>query len=96
MIYVYIIGNGYIEYDEYEDMMRHYFLTLEYQDEQLRDAFKKFDKDGNGSLDVEELKHILCSMGEEFTQAEAEEMFDLVDTDHNGKVSLEGMNYSVI
>ncbi|OWF54269.1 calmodulin-like [Mizuhopecten yessoensis] len=82
-------GSGSVEYEEFENIMKIHILALEYQNDILRDAFKRFDKDGNGSLDHEELRRVLCSIGESFTDEEADEMFTLVDADKNGRVDLD-------
>eukprot|EP00730_Choanoeca_flexa_P019854 TRINITY_DN9709_c0_g1_i3.p1 TRINITY_DN9709_c0_g1~~TRINITY_DN9709_c0_g1_i3.p1 ORF type:complete len:141 (+),score=50.36 TRINITY_DN9709_c0_g1_i3:145-567(+) len=42
--------------------------------QQIKDAFKVFDKDGKGSLAASELTHIMCNLGEKMTQQEVEEM----------------------
>ncbi|XP_069106447.1 calmodulin-like [Argopecten irradians] len=82
-------GSGSVEYQEFENIMKIHILALEYQNDILRDAFKRFDKNGDGSLDCEELRKVLCSIGESLTDEEAEEMFKMVDVDNNGKVDLD-------
>ncbi|XP_033727262.1 neo-calmodulin-like [Pecten maximus] len=82
-------GSGSVEYQEFENIMKIHILALEYQNDILRDAFRRFDKNGDGSLDREELRKVLCSIGESLTDEEAEEMFALVDADNNGKVDLD-------
>ncbi|XP_060066135.1 neo-calmodulin-like [Ylistrum balloti] len=82
-------GSGSVEYQEFENIMKIHILALEYQNDILKDAFKRFDKNGDGSLDLEELRKVLCSIGESLTDEEAEEMFAMVDADKNGKVDLE-------
>ena len=57
---------------------------------ELREAFSKFDKDKNGYLDINEFKIAMQSFGEVLTNDELKEMMDLVDTNHDGKVSYEG------
>eukprot|EP00696_Hemimastix_kukwesjijk_P009104 gnl/Hemi2/21537_TR7173_c0_g1_i1.p1 gnl/Hemi2/21537_TR7173_c0_g1~~gnl/Hemi2/21537_TR7173_c0_g1_i1.p1 ORF type:complete len:155 (-),score=60.35 gnl/Hemi2/21537_TR7173_c0_g1_i1:91-555(-) len=54
--------------------------------DQLKRAFKIFDKDGNGFLTVDELKEALTSFGECLTPKEVEDLMEMVDTDHTGKV----------
>lgn len=41
-------------------------------DEQIREAFKVFDKNGTGSIDVAELKHVLINLGEKLLPQEVE------------------------
>lgn len=56
-------------------------LFLEY-----RDAFKFFDKDGNGYITTRELGAIMRSLGQNPTETELQDMVNEVDYD--GKVKL--------
>ena len=60
--------------------------------DQLKVAFAKFDTDGSGSLDVEELAQVLC-MGGKLTKAEALEKATSIigkyDFDGNGSLDIE-------
>ena len=58
-------------------------------EEHLRNAFKVFDKNGDGVIDMKELKIALTTMGEKLTDEEVEELFQNVDTDHDGTISYE-------
>ncbi len=50
--------------------------------------FKKvFDKDGNGYITKNELRHLMNNIGENFTEKEIEEMIREADTDGDGKVN---------
>jgi Ca2+-binding EF-hand superfamily protein len=56
---------------------------------QLLQAFKIFDKDGNGLVDQEELKTILENFGEYLDDKEIERMIKEIDNDGDGFISLE-------
>merc|ERR1712244_175815 len=72
-------------FNEFVQMMENrMFLpsnTLEYQD-----AFKFFDKNGDGYIDFNELKDVLLSLGEEFTDQDIHDMIDEADMSGSGKV----------
>lgn len=57
--------------------------------EDLREAFKEFDKDHNGFLDRNELKTIMTTFGEKMTDHEAEEMMKEADVNGDGKINYE-------
>eukprot|EP00483_Globobulimina_turgida_P005108 UN05118 len=80
--------DGKIDFDEFITMMENrMFLpsnTFEYQD-----AFKFFDKNGDGFIDFNELKDVLLSLGEEFTNQDIQDMIDEADTTGNGKVEFD-------
>lgn len=53
-------------------------------------CFRIFDKDKNGTLDKDELKTCLQSLGEQLTDDEVDELFNALDTDRNGRLSVMG------
>ena len=62
-------------------------------EEDLREAFKVFDKNGDGTIDGKELRHTLTNIGEKLTDEEVDEMIKKVDEDGDGKVNYEGMYF---
>lgn len=62
------------------------------KDKELRDAFKEFDKDGNGFITPDELRSVMKSMGEKLSDTELAEMIKKADKSGDGKVDYEGRN----
>lgn len=58
----------------------------------LREAFKMFDRDGNGYIDADELRLCMMNLGEKLTLEEVEEMIREVDVDFDGRMNYEGKN----
>lgn len=52
----------------------------------LKGAFKEFDVDGNGSVDVDELSKVLTSIGEVSTTVRVKSIIAEVDLNHNGTI----------
>merc|ERR1719433_2677294 len=50
-------------------------------------AFRYIDKDGDGNLDVEEIRKVLKKYGEQ--EASADEIFDAIDRDASGTLNLQ-------
>lgn len=50
-------------------------------------AFRQFDKDGSGTLDARELRVCLRSLGEQMTDEEIDDLFAMLDSNNDGKLS---------
>lgn len=61
----------------------------------LREAFKMFDRDGNGFIDADELRLCMMNLGEKLTLEEVEEMIREVDVDFDGRMNYEGKGFTV-
>ncbi len=55
----------------------------------MRQVFREFDKDGNGTVDKKELNEVFKEMGKRFSEAELKRMVELCDTDGDGTISYE-------
>jgi calmodulin len=42
--------------------------------QEIKEAFKVFDKDGNGFISAAELRHVMTNLGEKLTDEEVDEM----------------------
>ena len=49
-------GNGTIEYDEFEKVIGKQLVIANYKTKQLREAFGKLDKDGDGFITAVEIR----------------------------------------
>ncbi|KAF8652894.1 hypothetical protein AX16_004082 [Volvariella volvacea WC 439] len=77
--------SGSIDFSEFLDMMAAKRSHDEGEDE-LKQAFKVFDKDGNGKISRQELKEVMLSLGEKLTEEEINEMIREADDDGNGEI----------
>lgn len=64
-------------------------LKVTLSDNDLRAAFKLFDRDGSGGVDAEEFRHVLRMLGDQFTDEEIDEMIRAADEDGNGTIEEE-------
>lgn len=88
--FFFLIGNGSIDFEEFVLMMADKLERSNTEDE-IREAFKLFDKDDNGYISVSELKNILTETGEKITPEEANELIKAIDKDGDGKIDYEGI-----
>ena len=59
-------------------------------EEEIKEAFRVFDKDGNGFISAAELRHVMTNLGEKLTDEEVDEMIREADVDGDGQVNYDG------
>ena len=82
-------GNGTIDFPEFLTMMSKKMKDVD-SEEEIREAFRVFDKDGNGFISSAELRHVMTNLGEKLTDEEVDEMIREADIDGDGQVNYEG------
>jgi calmodulin len=82
-------GNGTIDFPEFLTMMARKMKDSDSEDE-IKEAFRVFDKDGNGFISAAELRHVMTNLGEKLTDEEVDEMIREADIDGDGQVNYEG------
>ena len=65
------------------------------QKEEMIEAFKVFDRDGNGFISKAELHHVMCNLGERLTEEEADEMIREADVDGDLQINYEGEDWFI-
>ena len=59
-------------------------------DEELREAFKVFDRNGDGFISPEELKTAMTNLGENLTNREYNRLFKQADLNKDGQLDYKG------
>jgi len=78
-------SNGTIDFQEFQAMMTRNSKPTDTQEE-LKQAFKVFDRDNSGTISADELRQVLKSLGDDFTDKEIDEMMKQADLDGNGSI----------
>ncbi|KAF9591359.1 hypothetical protein IFM89_003982 [Coptis chinensis] len=78
-------GKGTLDYEEFVAVSLH--VQRMANDEHLHKAFSYFDKNGNGYIELEELQDALMEDGATDFADVANDIFQEVDTDKDGKIS---------
>ena len=74
-------------------MMKERKKEEEFNEEELRDVFKAFDKDNSGFISASELKEVSSKLGRNLTDEDVTEMMKETDLDEDGKISYEGKRF---
>ena len=76
-------GNGSLDFSEFLTLMA---SKLRYNDteEELLEAFKIFDRDGDQLIRKAEIKHVFEILGEKMTDEAIDDMIELADNDGDG------------
>jgi len=72
--------SGTIDFPEFLTMMARKMKDTD-SEEEIKEAFKVFDKDGNGFISAAELRHVMTNLGEKLSDAEVDEMIKEADVD---------------
>jgi len=81
-------ATGTIKFPNFLDLMSIKFSDNNAEDE-IREAFKVFDGDGNGYINRQELRSVMMNLGEKLTDDEMECLIDEVDIDGDGQINYE-------
>jgi calmodulin len=60
-----------------------------FDDDEIRSAFRLFDQDGSGYIQANELENIMNQMGKRYSKADINAMIKNFDSSGDGKISYE-------
>ena len=81
-------GKGTIDFPDFLSMLALRMKDADSSDD-IREAFRVFDKNDNGFISAAELRHIMTNLGEKLTDEEAEEMIREADVNGDGVINYE-------
>lgn len=90
-------NNGMIEFSEFIALVAPDLIPAKcpYTEEQLRQLFKMFDRDGNGYITPAELAHSMAKLGHALTAEELTGMIREADTDGDGCISFQEFSQAI-
>ena len=81
-------GDGEINFSEFLTTIAKQKCTN--PEEELREAFRVFDKNGDGFISARELKIAMSNLGEKLTDEEVKDMIGEADINKDGKLDYKG------
>lgn len=90
-------SNGLIEFSEFITLVAPDLLPAKspYTDDQLRQLFRLFDRDGNGFITAAELAHSMAKLGHALTAEELTGMIKEADLDGDGMINFEEFSLAI-
>jgi Ca2+-binding EF-hand superfamily protein len=65
---------GSVGFDDFMRLFNRVSQTNAHREDEIRESFRTFDKEGNGLVNVAELRYVMTHLGEKMTDKEFEEM----------------------
>ncbi|KAK9360274.1 hypothetical protein V1504DRAFT_455471 [Lipomyces starkeyi] len=78
-------NDGTIDFPEFLTMMARKMKDTD-SEEEIKEAFRVFDRDNNGYISSTELRHVMTSIGERLTDEEVDLMIKEADTNNDGRI----------
>lgn len=90
-------SNGLIEFSEFITLVAPDLLPAKspYTEDQLRQLFRLFDRDGNGFITAAELAHSMAKLGHALTAEELTGMIKEADLDGDGTINFEEFSLAI-
>jgi calmodulin len=77
-----------INFDDFLTFIKNFNLSKNSMStDDIINAFEMFDKNHNGTISINEFKHILMDLGQKFSENEVNEIIKEIDLDDNGKIN---------
>lgn len=90
-------NNGLVEFSEFIALVAPELVPAKspYTEEQLKQLFRMFDRDGNGFITAAELAHSMAKLGHALTADELTGMIKEADTDGDGRISFQEFSQAI-
>lgn len=58
---------------------------------EIKEAFQRYDQDGNGVISQSEFKHLITSFDDKISDEEMKDLLSKVEMDKDGNINYDGM-----
>ncbi|KAK2162825.1 hypothetical protein LSH36_91g07039 [Paralvinella palmiformis] len=82
-------GNGTVDFPEFLNMMAKKMENTDWEEE-IKEAYRVFDRERKGYIHTDELKHVMKHIGDQLTDEEVDEMLKEIASNDEGKISYDG------
>lgn len=78
-------NSGGIVFNDFMVLMKKKMTDTD-NEEEIKEAFRVFDRDNDGIISAAELRHIMTTLGEKLSEDEVDEMIREADTNGDGQI----------
>nr|AYA58204.1 troponin C [Teleogryllus emma] len=84
-------GSGQLEFEEFVTLSARFLIEEDSEalEKELKEAFRLYDKEGNGYITTSVLREILKELDDKLTNEELDMMIEEIDTDGSGTVDFD-------
>lgn len=95
ILYIFLIstGSGELEFEEFCTLAARFLVEedTEAMQQELREAFRLYDKEGNGYITTEVFRDILHELDDKLSPEELDMMIEEIDADGSGTLDFDGI-----
>ena len=82
-------NTGFVSKENFIKALHEKYTIPKNQLEEIKEAFKTFDKDKDGKITFKEFRNILKQFGENINDEEIDKIFKFIHADNNGKIDFD-------
>ena len=82
-------NTGFVSKENFIKALHEKYTIPKNQLEEIKEAFKTFDKDKDGKITFKEFRNILKQFGENINDEEIDKIFKFIDADNNGLIDFD-------
>ena len=88
----YLTGSGELEFEEFCTLAARFLVEedTEAMQQELREAFRLYDKEGNGYITTDVFRDILHELDDKLSPEELDQMIEEIDADGSGTLDFDG------
>lgn len=87
---VIVLDDGFISADEYINVMKANYVSIDIERERMIAAFSVFDINGDGKITLEEIRNVLKYKDDSLSTVDIETLFREIDASNQGYIDFTG------
>lgn len=87
---VIVLDDGFISADEYINVMKANYVSIDIERERMIAAFSVFDVNGDGKITLEEIRNVLKYKDDSLSTVDIETLFREIDASNQGYIDFTG------